>query len=160
MADHHEVPFQNILGRLPSGLFILTARQGEKSTGMLVSWVMQAGFQPPMVTLAIKKDRYLSHWLTDGAPFNINILPEGQKKLMSHFARGFGPEEPAFEGLDIRQCSRGVPILTDTVGHLQCEPLDQMDSPDHRIFLAIVVGGELTADIPPATHIRKNGLNY
>lgn len=160
MADHQGIPFQNILGRLPSGLFILTARHGEKSTGMLVSWVMQAGFQPPVVTLAIKKDRYLSHWLTDGAPFNLNILPEGQKKLMSHFARGFEPEEPAFEGLEIQQCGRGVPILAETVGHLECEPLDHLDSSDHRIFTAIVVGGELSADIPPATHVRKSGLHY
>ncbi|MBI3469346.1 MAG: flavin reductase family protein, partial [Planctomycetes bacterium] len=36
-------PIGPILGRLPSGVFILTARDGTDETGMLASWVMQAG---------------------------------------------------------------------------------------------------------------------
>ena len=35
-----------VLGRIPSGIFILTIRHADQETGMLASWVMQAGFEP------------------------------------------------------------------------------------------------------------------
>jgi flavin reductase (DIM6/NTAB) family NADH-FMN oxidoreductase RutF len=149
-----------ILGRVSSGIYILTAGTGERATGMLTSWVMQAGFEPPMLTVAVKKGRYVGDWITAGQPFVLNVVGESQKHLLKHFARGFEPGAPAFTGLDIRPCGRGVPILTKAVGHLECEPTSHVDSTDHRIFLARVVRGGLLHDHPPMVHIRKSGANY
>lgn len=148
------------LGRVTSGIFILTAGQGELATGMLASWVMQAGFEPPMVTVAVRQGRYVADWLTDGQPFNLNIVADGQKHLLKHFGKGFEPGEPAFEGIDIRVCDNGVPALAEAVGHLECEPQSHVDSGDHRIFLARVVRGDLANDAPPMVHLRKSGGHY
>ncbi len=65
-----------VLGRLPSGIFILTIGSGDRATGMLASWVMQAGFEPPMVTVAIKQGRYVGEWLAEGQPFVLNLVGE------------------------------------------------------------------------------------
>ncbi len=78
-----------VLGRVPSGLFILTVRHEQQETGMLASWVMQAGFEPPMVTVAVRADRDVGRWLTANEPFILNVLRADQKKLLSHFGRGF-----------------------------------------------------------------------
>ena len=75
-------PIGPILGRLPSGVFILTARDGTAETGMLSSWVMQAGFKPPMLTAAVQQGRYLGDWLTSGRSFVLNQLAAGQKSLL------------------------------------------------------------------------------
>lgn len=152
--------FDAALGRVPSGIFILTAGTGARATGMLASWVMQAGFEPPTVSVAVKKGRYVADWLTAGEPFVLNIVAEGQGSLLKHFGKGFEPNAPAFEGLAIRHCARGVPILTDCPGYLECEPTAHVDSGDHRIFLARVVRGKLTGDAAPMIHVRKSGANY
>jgi flavin reductase (DIM6/NTAB) family NADH-FMN oxidoreductase RutF len=153
--------FDPVLGRLPSGIFILTIGTGARATGMLGSWVMQAGFEPPMVSVAVKLGRYVCDWLTQGQPFVVNVVAEGQKQLLRHFAKGFEPGEPAFEGLTISHCARGVPILCDALGHMECEPAGHLDSGDHRIFLAKVCRGRLThPDAHPMVHIRKSGKNY
>ena len=149
-----------ILGRVPSGIFILTAGTGDRATGMLASWVMQAGFEPPMVTVAVKQGRYVADWLTRGEPFVLNVVGEGQTHLLKHFGKGFEPNEPAFTCLEIHPCSRGVPVLAEAVGHLECEPTSHVDSTDHRIFLARVTHGALAHDIPPMVHIRKSGAHY
>src|SRR5437764_15100076 len=86
------------LGRIPSGLFVLTARRGDAETGMLASWVQQCSFDPPQVSVALGRGRDLAAWLTDGAPFTLNVLGDGQRKLLSHFGKGFALGEPAFEG--------------------------------------------------------------
>ncbi len=149
-----------ILGRVPSGIFILTAGTGERATGMLASWVMQAGFDPPMVTVAVKQGRYVGDWIANGEPFVLNVGGEGQKNLLKHFGQGFEPGAPAFTGLSIRPCARGVPVLVDAVGHLECELASHVDSGDHRIFLARVARGGLAHDLPPMVHIRKSGAHY
>jgi len=153
-------PLASILGRVPSGIFILTLKHGEQETGMLASWVMQAGFDPPMVSVAVRQDRYVAQWLAAGSPFVLNVVPQGAKSLLSHFGRGFDPGQPAFEGLRVERTSRGTPILSGTVGHLECEPAGHVDSGDHRVFLANVVGGRLDSEVEPMVHIRNNGMRY
>lgn len=160
-----ESDFDPALGRVSSGIYILTVGSGERSTGMLASWVMQAGFEPPMVSVAVKSGRYVEEWLTAGEPLVLNIVAEKQFELLKHFGSGFDIGEPAFEGVTISRCPRGVPILTDCLGHLECEPVSHVDSGDHRIFLANVVRGSLHADAhssetKPMIHIRKTGSHY
>jgi flavin reductase (DIM6/NTAB) family NADH-FMN oxidoreductase RutF len=149
-----------VLGRLPSGLFILTARRDDRETGMLASWIMQAGFDPPMLTVALGMDRVLGRWLAGGTKFAVNVLADDQRPMLGHFGRGFEEHQPAFDGIEVRRPTHGIPVLAGTVGSLICEPQSHIDSGDHRIFLARIVSGHLDSDRPPLVHVRKNGLKY
>ncbi len=148
-----------VLGRLPSGLFVLGARRGDEEDGMLTSWVMQAGFEPPMISMALRKDRRLAEWLLEGTPFVLNLLAEEQLSLVRHFSRERA-EGTAFAGLPLRRTAAGLPILDGTVGYLECEPAGKIDSGDHHVFLARVLAGHLSNGTRPLVHIRKNGLKY
>jgi flavin reductase (DIM6/NTAB) family NADH-FMN oxidoreductase RutF len=153
--------FDRVLGQIPSGVFILSVGTGSRATGMLASWVMQAGFEPPMVSVAVKLGRYVCDWLSEGQPFVLNVVRDGQKELLKHFGKGFEPGEPAFEGLDVVLCARGVPILKDSLGHLECEAVSHTDSSDHRIFLAKVVRGKsIDGEAKPMVHVRSSGSRY
>jgi flavin reductase (DIM6/NTAB) family NADH-FMN oxidoreductase RutF len=149
-----------VLGRVPSGLFILTVRHKQEETGMLASWVMQAGFEPPMITVAVRTDRDVGRWLTANEPFILNVLRADQKKLLSHFAHGFTPGESAFDEVDVIRTEDDLPALTEALGYLECRPKKHIDSGDHRIFLAEVTGGKISGDGQPYVHIRKSGLRY
>jgi flavin reductase (DIM6/NTAB) family NADH-FMN oxidoreductase RutF len=148
------------LGRVTSGVYILTIGQGDRATGMLASWVMQAGFEPPMVTVAVRKGRYVAEWLAEGEPFVLNVVGEGQKHLLRHFGKGFEPGEPAFEGVEAPTASNGAPQLAEALGYLECEPASHVDSGDHQIFLAKVTAGGLLSETSPMVHIRKTGAHY
>ena len=152
--------FDAALGRVASGIYILTAGTGDRATGMLASWVMQAGFDPPTVSVAVRLGRKICDWITDGEPFVLNIVAEKQFELLKHFGKGIESGAAAFEGLSIRHCARGVPVLEDCLGHLECEPTAHIDSGDHRIFLARVVRGDLARDASPMIQIRKSGRGY
>lgn len=152
--------FDAALGRVPSGIFILTVGTGERATGMLASWVMQAGFDPPMVSVAVKQGRYICDWLTEGQPFVLNLLGEGQTQFLKHFGKGFEPDAPAFQGITTHNCRTGVPMLSDALGHLECEPAGHVDTGDHRVFIARIVRGGLTGDAAPMVHVRKSGAHY
>jgi flavin reductase (DIM6/NTAB) family NADH-FMN oxidoreductase RutF len=148
------------LGRVPSGLFILTARQGAAETGMLASWVQQCSMEPPQVSVAMKPDRPLTAWLTPGSTFVLNILDDSQTDMLVHFGRGFALDQPAFEGLDIKRDDGGAPILADALAYLHCRVMARHPAGDHDLFIAQVIAGQMLGEGQPMVHVRKSGFHY
>ena len=148
------------LGRVPSGLFVVTYLAGETECAMLASWVQQCSFEPPMLSLAVKKGRGLSEWLQEGAPFAVNILADGQKELLAHFGKGRRLGELPDAEKRIGRHAGATPVLTEALAALHCEMAGRATPGDHHIFFGKIVAGKLQADGQPCVHIRKNGLNY
>jgi flavin reductase (DIM6/NTAB) family NADH-FMN oxidoreductase RutF len=148
------------LGRVPSGLFILTARRGTAESGLLTSWVQQCAFEPPHVSVAVRRGRPLLDWLTDGSLFTLNILDHSQTDMVAHFGRGFELDEPAFEGLDVERPGSGAPVLQEALAYLECRITGRCQTADHELLLAQVVGGRVLGEGPPMVHIRKSGAHY
>ncbi|MFO0809556.1 MAG: flavin reductase family protein [Gemmataceae bacterium] len=148
------------LGRVPSGLFILTARQDESEAAMLASWVQQCSFDPPQVTVGVQRGRPAYALLPDGATCVLNVVAEGQTTMLKHFGRGFAPGEPAFAGIAVERTADGVAILTDALAHLECRVVGRASGGDHELLIARVEAGSLHSDGKPWVHLRKNGLGY
>jgi flavin reductase (DIM6/NTAB) family NADH-FMN oxidoreductase RutF len=148
------------LGRVPSGLFVLTARRGEAETGMLTSWVQQCSFEPPLLTVAIRKERPVARWLTTSAEFTLNILDHTQTDMVAHFGRGFDLGQPAFEGLEVTRPEDAAPVLQEAVAYLVCRVVGHHPTGDHDLFLGQVIGGQVLGEGPPMVHIRKSGAHY
>lgn len=161
--SNHDNPIFPVLGRLPSGVFILTATDGEgKETGMLASWVQQAAFEPQQVTMAVNGSRYLNQWLRDGAVVCLNMLSEDDGKLLGHFGKGFDPDQDAFEGIET-ETAAGVRILKDTMGYLIGKVVSRMVTGDHVVYLIeITEAGQSDGfdEKKPMVHIRKSGGHY
>lgn len=153
-------PRDRALGSVPSGLFILTAGTGEAATGALVSFVQQVGFEPPCLVVAIKKDRPLEHLLRDTARFCLSVIDDASMVLLGHFARGFAPGQPAFDGVAIAHDAEGVPYPTDTLAWMSCKIVGEAAWSDHIVFCAEVVDGDRRGDGGPMVHIRKTGASY
>lgn len=148
------------LGKVPSGLFILTARRGDAETGMLASWVQQCSFDPPQVTVAVQRGRPAHALLADGAEFVLNVVGDGRSGYVKHFAKGFDVGDPAFAGLTVERSPAGVAILPDALGHLVCRVAGRADGGDHELVIGRVEGGRLHGDGKPWVHVRKSGLSY
>jgi len=148
------------LGRIVSGMFVITARRGEAETGMLASWVQQCSFDPPQISLAFKKGREIADWLPEGAAFIVNILDDTQTDMIIHFGRGFSSQEPAFSGLEVERVDGSPPILKDALAFLDCRVAARFTTGDHELVIGRIVAGRLLDEGHPMVHIRKTGANY
>ena len=148
------------LGRIPSGLFVLTARQGEAETGMLASWGQQCSFEPPLVSVALQRGREVAAWLGVGAVFTLNILDDTQTDMIVHFGRGFAPGEPAFVGLDVDRPGGAPPVLLEALAYLECRVAARVAAGDHDLIVGRVVEGRVLGGGQPMVHVRKSGLHY
>src|SRR5262245_10359658 len=144
------------LGRIPSGLFVLSVRHKEQETAMLTSWVQQCSFDPPQISVALRKGRDVLAWLADGAAFVLNILPEGAKALVSHFGKGFEPGQPAFEGVKVARERESAPVLLEAHAYLSCRVVGRFETGDHVLVIARVQGGAVLNEGKPTVHVRKN----
>ncbi len=146
------------LGRIPSGLFIVTLRRQDTPAALLASWVQQCSFNPPQLTVAVQKGRDVAPWLTPSAPFVVNILGEGQNDLVSHFARGKPLSELPPE--KVSSADGEVPFLSGALAVLHCSVTAKVDAGDHYLFVGRALSGRLQGEGKPMVHIRKNGLSY
>jgi flavin reductase (DIM6/NTAB) family NADH-FMN oxidoreductase RutF len=158
--DDPQRALASALGRVPSGIFVLTVARDGIETGMLASWVQQCSFEPPQISVAIRPTREIVKLLTDGAHFTLNILESSETDMIVHFGRGFALTQDAFAGLEVRRQPPGGPILTESLGYLECAVASRVSGGDHDLFVSRVLGGELLDEGQPMVHIRKNGLHY
>jgi flavin reductase (DIM6/NTAB) family NADH-FMN oxidoreductase RutF len=147
------------LGRIPSGCSVLTVESGGRSTGLLVSWVQQASFEPPCVTVCIKRGRAVQELLETAGRFLLNIVGEDRTPMFRQFAKGFSLEEDAFEGLSTESTDFG-PLICDCVAHLGCRILQKVRVGDHDLYAAEIIAAASLGNARPYTHLRTTGLSY
>ncbi len=148
------------LGRIPSGVFILTATKDAVETGMLASWVQQCSFQPPLITFVLQRNRPIADLLNPGAAFTLNVLEAAQTDMIAHFGKGFALADNAFAGLDICRTPPHGPILSEAHAYLFGKVVERKPTGDHDLYIAEVTAGSLLEDGQPMVHIRKNGFHY
>jgi flavin reductase (DIM6/NTAB) family NADH-FMN oxidoreductase RutF len=154
-------PSLQVLGRVPTGLFIVTAENAGQRAAFLASWVCQAGFNPPALSVAIKQDRPIMRQLSRGATLAVNLIGKDDRALMARFARGFSIHEDPFAGSSIERTDGGTPYLPESLGFMECRVMRLLEpSTEHNLVVAEVIGGRMLKDGEPWVHIRRSGDNY
>ncbi len=149
------------LGKIPSGLFILTARHEDHRAGILVSWVQQVCFQPPMVSVAIAKGRAIMPLISESRRFGLCQIADTDQVLQRKFAAGVDGSDDPFLGFELLHTTvLNVPILANALAYLECELTCHMDvEGDHDLFIGSIRAGSSAAG-KPRVHLRENGFKY
>ncbi len=153
---------EQALGRLVGSLCVVTTKQEELKGAMLASWVSQATFNPPGITVAVAKERAIESLLHTGSSFVLNVLQQGKHLgLMKQFLKPFAPGEDRFLGVAIEEAANGCPILTDALAYLECRIANRMECGDHWLVYATAEKGKLLqSEGVTAVHHRKSGTHY
>ncbi|ABM71258.1 flavoprotein [Prochlorococcus marinus str. MIT 9515] len=159
-------PTFQALGRVLGSLCVLTASKGTKENNikgaMLASWVSQASFSPPGLSISVAKDRSVESLLQIGDSFALNILSDKDfREPLKRFTKPFSPGEDRFEGLDIELTPNNQIIIPDSLAWLEASIKERMECGDHWVIYAEVLHGNiLKSDCLTAVHHRKSGANY
>ncbi len=146
------------LGRVPSGLFVVTAKCGKREDAVLASWVNQSSFDPPTVTIALAKVRPARVLIEGADAFVVNVLGKDSKDLMKHFFKP--PSGSIFKGLATAKGNQDIQVLKDEVSYLECKLVGSAIAGDHVVYIGEVVGGKMLKGGEPYFHVRDNGFSY
>ena len=111
---------------------------------MVASWVSQASFTPPGITVAVAKDRAVEALLHKGDRFALNVLAEGRETAqMKQFLQPFAPGADRFAGLELQESPGDQPLLPEALAWLEGSVKQRMECGDHWLVYAQVLHGGL-----------------
>jgi len=150
------------LGRIPSGLFIVTAAHEDRRLGMVAGWVQQVCFEPAMVSVSIGKGRPIMPLISESRRFALCQLGEADRLLLRKFSKPEEMGEDPFLGQELIQGKlHPLPVLAGSASYLECELACHMDfEGDHDLFVGIIRGAGAKADAKPMIHLREDGFAY
>ena len=166
LSESRSNPAVQALGRVVGSLCVLTTVKGDGdsrlSGAMVASWVSQASFSPPGLTVAVAKDRAVEALLHVGDAFALNVLAAGRETgPMKQFLQPFAPGADRFAGLALDESPAGQPVLPEALAWLECRVKQRMECGDHWLIYAQADAGSLIdATGATAVHQRRSGATY
>jgi flavin reductase (DIM6/NTAB) family NADH-FMN oxidoreductase RutF len=149
-------PLARALGRIPTGLYLVAARDENGPVGYVGSFLMQVGLAPPTLCVAVGKDRRPLQAIRQNGRFGVSILDPESRHLMNPF---FKAEVP-FDLVPWTTAPGGSPVLSGALAWLECEVTAEQETGDHVVLFGEVSGAALLREGDPSIHLRRNGLGY
>ena len=143
------------MAQITYGIYVLTTRFKDNFNGMIVSWVSQVSYAPPLFMVAIHPNRYSHYLLKQSGHFALHILAKEQKDLIAHFM-GLSTNEQ-FESIDWKEGKTGCPILADCIGCLECRVTQSLSPGNHTLFIGEVVNAVFNEEKIPLCTLDYGG---
>ena len=139
---------------LSYGLFILTAKDGEKDNGCIVNSVGQVTSQPNRISLTVNKANYTHDMILKTKEFNVSVLAENSKfETYRHWGFQSGRNTDKLESISFKRSAKGLVYIADeTNAFLSAKVVSTLDLGTHTLFIADVTDGEVLSQVPSATY--------
>lgn len=129
--------FKKIMGEYPTGVTIVTTMNAQGiPVGLTVNSFASVSLDPLIVLWSIdKKVSSLSAFM-EAEKFVVHTLATDQIDACWAFA---GKEADRFSKVNWKVSENGLPVITDSLGILECKTIQQIDAGDHIILLGEVI---------------------
>lgn len=140
--------------QLTYGLFIVTAKDGDKDNGCIVNTVSQVTTEPNRIVLVINKQNYTHDMIIRTKEFNVSVLAENSKfETYRHWGFQSGATVDKTEEITYKRAKNGIIYIEEeTNAFLSARVVEMIDLGTHTMFLADVTDGALLSDKPSVTY--------
>jgi 3-hydroxy-9,10-secoandrosta-1,3,5(10)-triene-9,17-dione monooxygenase reductase component len=132
--DQNEL--RRAMGCFATGVTVITTRdQAGRPFGLTANAVTSLSLVPPLLLICVDRKAETFPHFFDSKIFVLNILAEDQEEVSRRFASSGGEK---FAGLDYRLGKLGTPVLSGTLGHIECRIIETIEGGDHVIHIGEV----------------------
>ena len=149
---------QQSLRMLSYGVYILSSVNEGEYCVATITWVSQASFEPPMISVCIKRKSTSYEIVKKRGEFILHLLGDNQKELASTFFKPTIFENEKLNGEEF-SLENNLPLLIDIPAYIRCKVVEILENGDHPLFLAEVVDAKINNDSNPL-ELRKTGWTY
>jgi flavin reductase (DIM6/NTAB) family NADH-FMN oxidoreductase RutF len=131
----------NMLERTNPELWIVTARAGERTGGLVATFVNAASIVPelPRVVVGIARQHYTWGLIEASHAFGLHLIDEAHIEWVWRFGLQSGRAADKFRGINWHAGTNGSPLLDAAIGWLDCRVETHLDTGDRFIYLAEVI---------------------
>lgn len=143
---------ERILWNLSYGVYVVSTINGDKPTGCIANSVMQVTAIPATIAVSMHHDNFTHSCIRSSGHFSISILSEDCKPaILARFGFQSGKNIDKFQGIEYKEI-HGMPVLTDSIGYMNCKVISSMDVGTHTIFVGEVEDAECFSESCPMTY--------
>jgi flavin reductase (DIM6/NTAB) family NADH-FMN oxidoreductase RutF len=156
---------RRVLWHLPSGIYLLGSRAGERRNLMTCNWVSQLSLEPKTLGVSVERGAVSHELVEQGSSFAISLVPRAERALVRRFAKP-AVHDPALHtlaGCGYRDAAvSGAPVLDLALAFLDCSLLQSVELGSHTLFIGEVVdagfgvAGEEEAEVLRMEDTRMN----
>lgn len=121
------------------GIYVLGVAHDGTVQAASVTWVMQSSFDPPLLTLAVKKDSGTYALLRESRRLALSLLETSQDAVARAFFKAPRAEGDTLAGHTFGTDLTGAPILDAAMSYLEAEVQSIDESGDHAVVIARIV---------------------
>ena len=140
----------NAMFKLSYGLFILTAKDGNKDNGCVINTCMQITSSPLRIIITVNKANFTHELIVKTKTFNLSVLSESAPfGIFRQFGFSSGRDKDKFEGCTYEdRAANGIRYIRENANCIiSADVKDSIDCGTHTLFIAdvtqtIVLSGE------------------
>lgn len=160
---------RRVFWSMPSGLYIVGVRDGDRTNAMTLNWATQVSRQPVRLGIAVQKEAFTHELLVSAESFTLNLLHRKDRALIRKFVKPVEVDREAMtlNGVAFRDSSTGAPVLTQALAFLDCRTVERLDLGDHTFFVGDVIDAnfeKVQADAlesgPEVLRMEDTRMNY
>lgn len=138
------------------GLFVLTARSGDKDNGCIINTAAQLTSSPNRINIAVNKANFTHDMILNTGVFNISVLAEDTSfDTFKRFGFASGKDTDKFEGFleNTARSANGLLYVTaGTNAFMSAKVIEAHDYGSHTLFVAELTEAEVLRDEPSVTY--------
>ncbi len=140
--------------QLTYGLFVLTARDGEKDNGCIINTAGQVTVTPNRITIAVNKQNYTHDMILKTGVFALSILDQSAPfSLFQQFGFQCGRTVDKLANTPVQRTPEGVAYLMQhSSAWIAGKVVQTMDLGTHTLFLADVTDAGVLSGAEPVTY--------
>ena len=146
---------EKAMHKLSYGLFVLTARDGDRDNGCIVNTAIQAASAPNQLSVCVNKANYTNEMIQKTGKFVVSIISQGAAfDLFKHFGFQSGRDVNKFDGFsDYARCENGLCYITKgTNAYISVTVTGTQDLGSHTMFVGTIDDMEILSDERSATY--------
>ncbi len=140
---------RRLLWTMPSGLYVVGSRDGDRRNAMTLSWATQVSFDPKLLGIGVEKTAFTHELIAAGGAFSLCTIDREDRAIVRKLTKPVEVDEAAgtLNGFAFHDAPvTGVPVLDQAVAWVECEVRNPVDCVGHTFFIGEVVASGFQKD--------------
>ena len=144
----------NAMFKLSYGLFVLTAKDGDKDNGCIINTASQLTSNPNRITIAVNKGNFTHDMILKTGLFNVSILTtDAPFDIFKYYGFQSGRDVNKFPGSGFPRARNGLIFITGcTNAFISGKVIEAHDYGTHTLFVADVTEAQVLSSAPSVTY--------
>ncbi len=161
--DDYDRRRRRVLWSMPSGLYVVGSRDGDRRNAMTLNWASQVSSEPKLVAVSIEKEAFTCELIAAGGTFSLCLIDRDDRAIVRKFTKPVEVDVAArtLNGFGFHDGSTGVPVLDQAAAWFECLVRQSVDLGSHTLFVGEVVdAGFQKPEETPVLRMEDTRMNY